>query len=287
MDPIIRAADIASVRRLARPGSVAPASRAAAPGPAAVPAAEAVKPVPSLAAVRPAIPGEEEWQALEERTLALDKGEDALRRSLAELAVQQDKLASRAAELAQREQALEAELEDRRAAAEQRGLLAGEAKARAAVEAMQEESQAHSDSLAQQVRKVLDGIASSRAALLAEADDVLVEVVHAALCRMLGENGAARALVATTVAAALREVRDGEPVRVYVHPQDLEMLQGLDGAETDPRVQLLPDAGVVLGGCLVETARGTLDARLDLQMQALRQALMAAREARRTIQVAD
>jgi flagellar biosynthesis/type III secretory pathway protein FliH len=40
---------------------------------------------------------------------------------------------------------------------------------------------------------------------------------------------------------------------------------------------LLSDDRVLLGGCLIETSGGTLDGRLETQMQQLRDTLLAAR----------
>ena len=283
MDPIIRAADLASVRRLPRAGA------AAQPLAAVPPAASvtALAPVAPAEPVRPATPSVDQWQALEQRTQAVADGEASLRQGKAALAAQEEELRERLAGLEQREQELARDLEARRAAAEERGRADAEQQLQERLAAVQQDVQAQSAAQAAQLEQVLAALLASRSSLLAEADDLLVEVVHGALCRMLGESGAARALVAATVAEVLREVRDNGPVQVYLHPGDMDLLQGLAGGGANGRLQLLADSRVTLGGCLVETARGTLDARLELQLQALREALLAARRARATVGVAD
>jgi flagellar assembly protein FliH len=70
-------------------------------------------------------------------------------------------------------------------------------------------------------------------------------------------------------------------VRLRVHPEDLSALQGgrdgggaALGATTD--LSLVADASIGRGGCIVETATGRLDARLDVQLDALEQVLRRA-----------
>lgn len=283
MDPIIRAADLASVRRLPRAGAAAQPPAAVPPSANAAP----VAPVAPAVTVRPAAPPVDQWQALEQRTQAVADGEASLRQGQAALSAQEEELRGQLAVLEQRELELEQDLEARRAAAEERGLAAAERQLQDRLAVMQQEADARSAAQAAQLDKVLAALLASRSGLLAEADDLLVEVVHGALCRMLGEGNAARALVAATVAGVLREVRDNAPVQVYLHPEDMDLLQGLAGSVANARLQLAADSRVELGGCLVETARGTLDARLELQLQAMREALLAARRARATVGVAD
>ena len=236
---------------------------------------------------RSAAPSADDWQALERRALALAEEEDELRRRLAAAEAIEHQLREQLAALEQRELALQEDLAQRQAEAEQRGMADAEQRIEAQMASLQEQAEAHAADRADQLKPVLEALLASRASLLAGADDLLVEVVHGALCRMLGDSAAARALVAAAVHQVLHEVRDNAPLRVCVHPQDLDMLQGLVGELGDSRVQLHAHGDIGLGGGMVESARGTLDARLDIQLQQLRAALLAARAARATIAVAD
>lgn len=129
---------------------------------------------------------------------------------------------------------------------------------------------------------------------LAGAEEEMVALSHAVVCRILGEKLVTREGVAQCVAQAVREAGGGaslpasdrQPVSVHVHPDALATLQGdpvvgawLRGGEPvgAAPIRLVADERVVLGGCLVRSSEGTLDARIEVQMEALRQLLLEAR----------
>lgn len=287
---------VTSQRAVAMPPMADSAATAAAPKPAAGQPAEPVmaKPVPgtataasgaaaavaaSLAApalqtqsIPVAPPSEQEWEELRRREQALEAAGEELKRRTAALEERERRHQEQAAQLL--------------ADAEQRGLEQGERKAEAAQALAQEKADATAKEQAARLAQVLDSLMAARPALLEQSGDMVVEVVHAAVCRLLGETGATRAAVQATVQAVLREAHDTEQLRVRVHPKDLDLLRSLYGSG-DQRIALQADMTVELGGCLVETAHGTLDARLELQLQNLRTALMNARHARASIEVAD
>jgi flagellar assembly protein FliH len=217
-------------------------------------------------------PPPDAWASLRQREQALQEGEQALRARVAE----QEERERRHAEAA----------EDLLSESRERGYREGQARARQELEAQRGQAASELARQAAEVEQVLDGLRSARADLLEQSGDMLVEIVHAAICRLLGEHGATRAAIEAVVQAALRDARDGEQLRVRVHPQDFDLLRSLYGG-ADSRIGLQSDMAVELGGCLVDTAHGTLDARLELQLQNLRKALMAARHARSGIEVAD
>jgi type III secretion system HrpE/YscL family protein len=85
-------------------------------------------------------------------------------------------------------------------------------------------------------------------------------------------------LVADVAAEALRSARHQRDIALRVHPDDLAAL-----AAARPRLQglllrapdlvLRPDPEVGLGGCIVETEIGVVDARLETQLAAIERAL--------------
>ena len=127
-------------------------------------------------------------------------------------------------------------------------------------------------------------IRSARAALVSEiagTEDVIVEIAFEAVCKILGEALLNSEGVVAIVREVLRSMREREQLLVRVAPADFELLeqhraqllQGEDGRTLD----LVADERVVLGGCLVETTGGTLDGRLETQMQRLVDTLTSAR----------
>jgi len=257
----------ASVEPLRAPGEAAPAPQA--PLASAVPAPQA-----------PQAPEEFLQQIarqagqLRECEAAAQAAQDALALQREQLARQQQQLAQQQAELAQREQALQEaqqrlrdEADEVRAEAgrrgHQQGLEQGEREAAAAVATQVE-----------RLNAVTQALTQSRRAALDEQQDLLVETAFTAICRMLGTQAASRAGMESMV----RHLTDGahapESLVVRVHPLDLPLMQG---GVLDSRLAFEGDAGIELGGCIVDGPRGTLDARLDLQVQHLRETLTQVR----------
>ena len=85
--------------------------------------------------------------------------------------------------------------------------------------------------------------------------------------------------MADIVGAALEACRPrGDWVRVRVHPDDLPAVTARrDGlaahAPTASAIEVVADPEVGRAGCVVETAVGRVDARLDTQLAALERAL--------------
>jgi len=165
---------------------------------------------------------------------------------------------------------VQAELAELRAEAERRGYAVGhekgEAEARRLLQAQIDRFQGLAAQLAQ-----------ARTAVLAEAEDGIVELAFAALCRILGEQAASRDGVRAMVAHCAADVREREQVGIRLHPDDVALLGDVAGQP----VRVSADPGIVLGGCIVDSAKGTLDARLDIQLARLAETLLAVRAARR------
>ncbi|NRR31462.1 hypothetical protein HSX11_14890 [Oxalobacteraceae bacterium] len=184
-------------------------------------------------------------------------------------------LASQREQLRLAQQKVNDEAAQTLAAAEQRGFQQGqekgEAEARAQLAAQLERLGAIGQQLTQARRKVLD-----------EAEDTLVDIAYTALCRIVGQTMASRDGLVGMVNHLLSEAREAPAFTARLHPQDAELLlsDDTDAAQLDPRLSVRADSAVKLGGCLLDSPQGTLDARLDWQLQQLAAALIQARAAR-------
>lgn len=123
-------------------------------------------------------------------------------------------------------------------------------------------------------------LTKARDALLAEQEDMLVDIAYTAACRIVGEHGLTRVGMTAMVNRLAQAAGDADQIRVRMHPQDVDLLQAHEG-QLDTRLLLQGDAAVEFGGCIVETARGTLDSRLDTQLARLREVLREVRHTRR------
>jgi len=164
------------------------------------------------------------------------------------------------------------------------GLEAGrEAGREAARQENAQRSDALHEALAERVTRLDRLIAGMQEAIekrlqAVEAD--LVELVHGTVCRILGEVTAGRSGIRALILQALAQFssRTLQSIRVSLH--DYTLLQA------DPvwrehaagsalsEVQWLPDERVARGGCIIVTAEGSLDARLEVQLQQFRDVLL-------------
>lgn len=269
MAAIIRAAVIAGAgRQLRREGDGA-AAPASAPSPVPAAAAAFIAAPVSAVPVADAVPGDaarlaSEWALLRERQAELSRIEAQLKARGEQVATLERQL-----------QATRQELDEGRAQtladAEQRGLALGREQAEREV-AEQITAQG------ERINVVLAALSQSRRKALDEHEDMLVEIVFTAVCRILGATAATRDAVAAVVRALVDVERQPAQLRVRLHPHDLALLeQGRSGL--DPRLVLQADSGIGMGGCQIEGPDGTLDARLELQVQQLRATLLAVRGA--------
>ena len=105
--------------------------------------------------------------------------------------------------------------------------------------------------------------------IIESAEGELIELVIAALERVIAVRlEQDRELVLETVRRWLDRVGAQRVVRVRVHPDDAPAVRtwlderGGEGA----RWELGPDGSVTIGGCVIDTVAGEVDARLDVQL---------------------
>lgn len=163
---------------------------------------------------------------------------------------------------AEREQALLQATEAGRSA----GLAAGQA-------AWAERIERLDRLLASLPEQLADGIAGE--------EDLLVELAFEAVVRILGQAAPTREGAQGLVREALASLREREQVVVRLAPPDVETLRAARSEMTRVAgckgLEFVADERVELGGCLIETAGGGLDARLETQLQRLRELMLAAR----------
>jgi flagellar assembly protein FliH len=131
------------------------------------------------------------------------------------------------------------------------------------------------------LRAIIEGARNAHTRYVEDIADDAGEIVFAAICKILGDGFATR----DAAVAAVREIvgRSKERARLFVRvsPEDFDLLNSrrreLIDAAAAGEVELVADEKVKLGGCLLEGPSGSLDARLELQLQRLREELVRAR----------
>lgn len=131
------------------------------------------------------------------------------------------------------------------------------------------------------VRSITDQLQQALVSGNPGVEDMAVEIAFEAVCKVLGNAAVTREGVQAMVHQAAAQVRSGERVVVRLHAADLSLLREAGALETTlpagSLVSWVADKHVALGGCVIETDGGELDARLETQMERLRSVLVAAR----------
>lgn len=182
--------------------------------------------------------------------------------------------AEEAAKLAELRTALRREAESARSKAEQEGYAAGHAKGSAdAHEALREKVERFSD--------LVESAGNAFAADIDSLEEVAVGIAFAAVCKILGRTLPTAEGVRAAVGEVLKQAKDSEKLMVRLAPGDFYLLlqqQSEQGMERSaPNVELIPDERVSMGGCILETSGGSLDGRIETQMEMLRTVLLQAR----------
>lgn len=131
-------------------------------------------------------------------------------------------------------------------------------------------------------------IDSARVASEREAEasaELALHLTFTAMRKLFGETFASRAGVEACVRQALAHTDARTVVSIRVAPADAALLVGTASAPglvggLAPTVAIKADERVGLGGCMIETSRGMLDARIETQLDTLLNVLQTAYEAR-------
>lgn len=149
------------------------------------------------------------------------------------------------------------------------GLRVGLEQARERLEtelaALQTAAQAQQERLLQ----LLQTLPIALAQRLEQAEDDMVTLVHAAVLQFLGESAGSIDGCRQVVRKQLDQFQARGPLVVRVHPEDVVYF-----AKDQQISQVLAsgvtwsaDPSVTLGGCIIQTPDGDLDARLETQMR--------------------
>lgn len=108
------------------------------------------------------------------------------------------------------------------------------------------------------------------------------DVVAEAFFKLAGSALVTREAIVGVVGEVLKRVREERELRIHGNPQDLTVLRtaeaGIAASLPGRKFTLIADARVEAGGCMVDSALGSLDGRLEVQLAGLIATLKAAKE---------
>jgi len=164
-------------------------------------------------------------------------------------------------------------------AAEQKGYEAGLARGQ---EAAQRELAAKLGRLDQ----LLTSIAQKRDDLLEVLEDDIVELALKAAASVVGNSVLSADYPVETIRRILQAHPDAHALCVRIAPADVDLVAAAsaDGAlGLANEVRLMADAEIRLGGCVIETTQGSLDGRIEFQLEKLRAAILDGRSHRSAV----
>jgi flagellar biosynthesis/type III secretory pathway protein FliH len=116
---------------------------------------------------------------------------------------------------------------------------------------------------------------------VAQLHESCIEIIVAALAKMVGPLLATREAAVGAVLEVLAHVKEGREVTIRVSPHDHALVQSqqtrLAAVLSGQRLEVVADTRVDLGGCIVESTLGTLDGRLEVQLRGLFETLRVAK----------
>jgi flagellar assembly protein FliH len=133
----------------------------------------------------------------------------------------------------------------------------------------------------QLLRAVVEESRAAHLRALAVLADSATDIVLVAVGKILGDAFVSREAALAAVQETVRRCHERSHLRVCVAPGDFEVLSARHDELLERTraggLELVVDERVALGGCIVESATGSLDARFEVQLQRLDEALRSAR----------
>jgi flagellar assembly protein FliH len=190
-------------------------------------------------------------------------------------------LAEARAVAAERElSAVESDLETLRTTAREEGFAAGHAEANNRLDVEYQQK-------LQSVQEVLHALSTELQKLVLQAEDSIVETVYAAVVRIIGDQLIEPEGIVALVKHVSAQLVRPENFIVRLAPEDYELITAGSGRislsqDESAKLKVVPDTRIELGGCILESATGSLDARLEVQLQRLKDVLLDSRARRQS-----
>lgn len=134
------------------------------------------------------------------------------------------------------------------------------------------------------IERISQGFLGRLDNLVAESEDLIVETIYVSVLKIIGEQLIDKDSIAKMVRHVADQLIHAENFVVRLSPSDCDLLKKSRKKlfpENEPAsVRLVPDNRVELGGCILESAGGSLDARLEVQLSRLKEVLLSNRALR-------
>ena len=153
-------------------------------------------------------------------------------------------------------------------------------------ERLQEAARQQGQALQARIEALVGELPQAITRRLEDAQDDILALCAEVVARLVGTVAVRPEAIRGAVVQALMQVRTRPLVSIALHESDLAVLRALPDAERwmqqmAPQAQWVASPDVAVGGCVVQSPEGGLDARLDTQLQAFVRLLRESRESQR------
>lgn len=166
----------------------------------------------------------------------------------------------------------ERRLKEREQAAYERGRQDGE-------RALSEQLVRQRGELQELQNGVFDSLRQAVPRLVRESESVLLELAMETARKMVADMPIPVELIETVVKQALSQVEEAVEYEVFLHPEDLALLQQVNSPMSLPaggeqKIHLKSSPDITRGGCIIQTRFGIVDARRETKIEILKKAML-------------
>lgn len=121
-----------------------------------------------------------------------------------------------------------------------------------------------------QWESAIESVTNSAIEKLFNYEEDCIELAYTAVCRIIGETAATKSQVSLIVKEALKHITSSEKQIILVSPNDYDLIK----SDTSVNKNLIVSEKVKYGGCIIKFGSGTLDARIETQLEKLKKILI-------------
>jgi flagellar biosynthesis/type III secretory pathway protein FliH len=135
------------------------------------------------------------------------------------------------------------------------------------------------DTQLEQLKNLVSNVRKNQENRILESEDDIVEIVFASVSKILGDAMIEPDAVISIVKQSINQLVSRDQLTIHLSAKDKRLIDSILSEREEPlfddAVNIVADERVQLGGCILQTNTGGLDARLEVQLQQLRDCLLS------------
>lgn len=142
-----------------------------------------------------------------------------------------------------------------------------------------EQAEKEYEALIHQAKSILEEAYQTKENIIQEAEPNIIELASLVAEKIINkELELDKEIIVHITKEALRKTKEVDKISIYVSPSEISYIQNAREEllmEQNGQVELMifPDSSIEAGGCIVKTSYGTLDAKIDTQLEEVRNIL--------------